>query len=144
MERIFVGLMKTLIKRKKDEHTFICQNCKGKLYPLEDSVENIYVCESCGKSFDYDNICENNTKSIHQLPIYILFNEQFMKKYTNFSSFDDFINECPIALDEFSNTFNEKIPMKYPKKWDKYVRETTLFSSWSEMFDKAIELHLHI
>jgi hypothetical protein len=141
---MFMGLMKILMTRKNDKQNFVCKNCRGKLYPLQDSVENIYVCESCGKSFDYDSICENRTKSVQQIPIYILFNDQFMKKYTNFSCFDEFINDCPIILDEFSNTFDEKIPMKYPKKWDKYVRDTTVFSSWSEMFDKAIELHLHI
>jgi len=140
---MFMGLLKILMKKKKEDQTYICQNCKGKLYPLEGSVENIYVCQSCGKSFDYDTICENS-ESDRKIPIYALFNEKFMEKYTNFTSFDEFINNCPIALDEFSNGFDEEIPMKYPKKWDKYVNDTTLFSSWSEMFDKAIELHLHI
>jgi DNA-directed RNA polymerase subunit M/transcription elongation factor TFIIS len=141
---MIMGLLKILMNRKKDDQIFVCQNCKGKLYPLEGSVENIYVCESCGNSFDYETICENTTKANQQVPIYILFNKQFMRKYTNFSSFDEFINNCPITLDEFSHGFDEKIPLKYPKKWDKYVKDTTVFSSWSEMFDKAIELHLHI
>jgi hypothetical protein len=128
-----VGLLKILMKEKDDEQNYVCQNCRGILYPLEGSVEHIFVCESCGKSYDYETICDTNN-SKKQIPIYALFNEQFMKKYTNFESFDDFIKECPISFDEFSDTFDESIPLKYPKKWNKYVHE----------HEKAIELHLHV
>lgn len=139
-----MGLLKILTKRNSEDESFVCQNCKGVLYPLEESVDNIYVCESCGNSYDYETIKDSCDSSFKRVPIYALFNEQFMRKYTNFSSFDDFIEECPVAIGEFSNKFDESIPLKYPKKWNKYVKETTQFSSWNEMFEKAIEIRLHI
>ena len=138
-----LGLLKILMKRKNDEQNYVCQNCRGHLYPLEGSVEHIYVCESCGKSFDYETICDTNS-TIKQIPIYSLFNENFMKRYTNFNDFKDFINNCPFSIDEFTETFDESIPLKYPKKWNKYIQEQTRFSTWNEMFEKAVELHLHV
>ena len=38
-----MGLMKILMKKKNEDQTYVCQNCKGKLYPLEESVEKIHL-----------------------------------------------------------------------------------------------------
>lgn len=139
-----MGLLKISLKQNtKDEKTFECQSCKGMLYPLDGSVEQIYVCESCGKSFDYNALIDKNNQN-KNMPIYELFNTEFMRKYTNFECFDEFLKECPIVFDNMTNSFDESIPLKYPRKWNKYVKKHTSFSSWNEMFEKAIEVRLHI
>ena len=136
-----------ILKNGKDiqEKKLICQSCRGLLYPLEESIENLYVCESCGKTFEHNELIDKNLhNNASKAPIYTLFNDRFMQKYTNFDSFIDFVEDCPLEIKNYQGTFGENIVLKNPRKWDRFVKTHTIFTSWNEMFDKAIEIHLHI
>ena len=141
-----MGLLE-IVKRKQQEskHHLCCPNCQGSMYPLKESLNRIYVCESCGTSVDEENSAKFDKSSDGgTLPIYNLFNNEFMKKYTDFHCFQDFIDHCRINLEEITLNFDESNPTKNPHLLDKYVQENTRFLSWNEMFEKAVELHLHV
>ena len=141
-----MGLVKLLKKGKGiQEKKLICQSCKGLLYPLEESIEKLYICESCGNSFDQNELIDKNLhKNSSKAPIYTLFNDRFMQKYTNFNSFIDFLEDCPIEIENNNGVFDENVVLKNPRKWDRFVKTHTIFTSWNEMFEKAIEIRLHI
>ncbi|OYT29861.1 hypothetical protein B6U98_00960 [Thermoplasmatales archaeon ex4572_165] len=141
-----MGLLEILTKRNDiQEKKLICQSCQGLLYPLEESIEKLYVCESCGKTFDHNELIDKNLHNNgSKAPIYMLFNDRFMQKYTNFDSFIDFLEDCPIEVENYLGAFDENIVLKNPRKWNRFVKTNTIFTSWNEMFEKAIEIRLHI
>ena len=141
-----MGLLEKAKEKKHGSPSYICcPNCQGSMYPLEESINQIYVCESCGKTIDEtDTKNQGLQEEERKLPIFQIFNDAFMQKYTNFDSFQDFMSHCPIDIDKMDASFDESIPLKYPRLWDKYVQEQTKFCSWNEMFEKAIEIHLHV
>lgn len=66
----------------------------------------------------------------------VLFDEEFIKKYTNFSSINEMIEESNLGIktqEDFDN--------KPEEEWNKFVIENTKFSSWEEMKSKAGNLY---
>lgn len=63
-----------------------------------------------------------------------LFISTFMRKYTNFSSFDEFLKNGNFTVN--SQEDFESIP---DAEMDDHVSKTTKFSSWQNMLNKAVE-----
>jgi len=61
-----------------------------------------------------------------------LFHEGFMRKYTNFTSIDEFFDKSPFEI-QTEEDF-DKIDIN---QFDEYIRNNTQFSSWEEMKGKA-------
>jgi hypothetical protein len=59
-----------------------------------------------------------------------VFSDEFMKKYTKFSSFDQMKRESPFSGQKTADLFNNK-------RWDKFVKKTTQFDTWKEMLIKS-------
>ena len=131
-----------------------CPDCLGEMYRLNETRVEIWICKECGSSIEPEDkkTCfdeeetgemEENVKSGQEC-LNKMFNKFFMKKYTCFESFVDFIvasgllpkNTEIITYDVF-----KKINMK---KLDDYVRKNTDFNSWNEMFDLATGKYLRI
>src|SRR4051812_34038089 len=66
-----------------------------------------------------------------------LFNPKFMTTFTNFSSIDEFLDESPFEIHS-----QEDLENIDENELDKYISETTRFSSWEEMKGKAGELYV--
>ncbi|WP_426711169.1 hypothetical protein [Cetobacterium sp. SF1] len=89
------------------------------------------------KAKGLDNIIKNlkklekNTKELngtYEIPVKILFNNKFMSKYTNFDSFEEFIEAIPDEA-KFEDIEDEIL--------HEHVCNFTIFSSWNEMLKKA-------
>jgi DNA-directed RNA polymerase subunit M/transcription elongation factor TFIIS len=133
-------------QRELEKNKLLCRYCGSTLYALDENESELYVCESCGKTFDREQLFtgRNAVQGKDKNKMFKLFNNRFMKKYTSFENFYDFINHCPLTDLMNGDLFNESIPFKYPRKWNKYVKKNTQFSCWDEMFEKAVECLLHI
>jgi len=70
----------------------------------------------------------------HSVNMNELFIPSFMSRYTNFSSFDEFIEASGFTVN--SQEDFESIP---DAEMDKYVQANTQFASWQEMLDKSVE-----
>lgn len=70
----------------------------------------------------------------HEVAFSDLFTKSFMNKYTNFSTFDDFLTAG--GFDVNSKEDFEAIP---DDDMDNHVSDTTKFSSWQEMLNEAAE-----
>lgn len=81
-------------------------------------------------------ILEKNRKNLngeHKIPAEILFDYKFMTKYTNFDSFEEFIDAIP-GGEEFENVSEEIL--------QEHISNGTTFSSWDEMLNKANSLYI--
>ncbi len=125
-----------------------CPECGKEMYRLPGSSEPIFVCPKCGNSIDavYDdqNFFETKDRQIDEKDHLMkrLFPDYFMKKYTKFQTFFEFISKSNLIncdLDDISQATFEKLPKG---KWDRFVRDNTSFSCWDEMFDCAVERYL--
>lgn len=70
----------------------------------------------------------------HQVSFDDLFTTPFMRKHTNFSTFDEFLNDGNFVVN--SEEDFENIP---DVDMDNHVRKSTKFSSWEEMLTTASE-----
>ncbi len=68
----------------------------------------------------------------NRVPVNELLTSAFMKRWTDFSAFDQMVEESPFAV-ETAEDF-ESIP---DDEWDEYVDQTTRFESWQEMINRA-------
>lgn len=68
----------------------------------------------------------------NEVPFPELFPPSFMRRYTDFSSIDEMLEESPFTV-ETQDDF-EKIPVD---EWDEFVDEHTRFPSWEKMMGKA-------
>jgi hypothetical protein len=66
-----------------------------------------------------------------------LFPSSFMRKYTQFSTINEMVNNSPFKVE--SEVDFKNIP---DNDWDVYVREKTSFQSWNEMKSKAAEEYM--
>ncbi|MBM7585834.1 hypothetical protein JOC86_002376 [Bacillus pakistanensis] len=66
-----------------------------------------------------------------------LFNESFMRKYTDFGNIDNFFEESPFTVET-----NEDLENIDDSKLDAYVSQTTRFSTWEAMLNEAGKIHL--
>ncbi|WDU84236.1 hypothetical protein [Caloramator sp. Dgby_cultured_2] len=98
-----------------------------KIKGLNEFRKNLKKIEDNLKEFE-----KTNTVSFNEL-----FNSQFMNKYTNFSSFEEFLSYGGFIVN--SQEDFEAIP---DDKMNELVQKTTIFSSWEEMLSKATETYL--
>lgn len=74
-------------------------------------------------------------KTINNL--YEIFNDVFMKAYTNCNSFDEFMFSSAVFINWESEV------LVYSKiQFNIFVSETTSFKTWDEMIQKGTELYL--
>jgi len=88
---------------KKEGKKLFCPTCEIEMYRLPGSLNSIYICNKCGCSIEPEGIHENlkNENSIEnqfsenisegEKCLKKLLTPKFMKKYTNYDNFDDFI-----------------------------------------------------
>lgn len=72
----------------------------------------------------------------HEVSFEELFTKSFMRKYTDFSTFDEFLEAGNFTVN--SQEDFENIP---DADLDAHVSKTTKFSSWEDMFDEAGEVY---
>lgn len=66
-----------------------------------------------------------------------LFPPSFMRRYTRASSIDEFVQKCGFKVETIEDF--KAIP---DEDFDTYVKESTVFSSWKEMEEKAYEEYI--
>ena len=148
----------TLMKMegKEQEKKWFCPKCKGEMYRLPGSSHSIYICQKCGCSIELEDteiVFKNeNLKEKHSVgsinagenQLKKLFTPQFMKKYTEYDNFTDFIISSElIPKNVLSITYElfKTIPIR---QLNAYIKSNTIFESWDEMFDKATGRYLRI
>ncbi|OLO40435.1 hypothetical protein BTR23_08090 [Alkalihalophilus pseudofirmus] len=70
-------------------------------------------------------------------PYHLLFNEQFMERYTSFYSWQQFIRNSYLDAENIQAMIESN-----KEEWEQFIVRTTRFSSWREMLDKAEEQYL--
>ena len=141
---------------KAEEKKFFCPTCEIEMYRLPGSLTSIFICNKCGCSIEPEEIFENfkNENLIeNQFSENIctgkkclkkLLTPRFMKKYTNYDNFDDFIidsNLLPKNISLFTYEIFKTIPIT---KLDNFVKANSVFNTWDEMFDSATGRYLRI
>lgn len=125
-----------------------CPKCGKQMYELKGALTPIYICSSCGESVDRKTLMQNKgeqpmIKGNGKKSLLLrLFPCQFMKKYTCFESFSDFIDQCNLFDESFDEISKEKITSLPKRKINRYVKKNTKFESWDQMFEKAVEWYL--
>lgn len=71
-----------------------------------------------------------------------LFSNQFMKKYTDFKDFTEFIKHCNFSTESIESISKENLSNIPERKINRYIRENTCFMTWNQMFEKAVECYL--
>lgn len=86
---------------------------------------------------------ENKTKKIKEcLSFNELFNGRFMKKYTKYDDFGDFVAGSKLILED-TTVITEEIFKAIPdKEFDEYISKTTDFKSWAHMREVAVKVYL--
>lgn len=63
------------------------------------------------------------------IPLSSLFTDDFIAKYTNFKSFNEFLNNG-----NYSMNSQEDLQKINPLEFDQYISDNTQFDSWTEMY----------
>lgn len=95
-----------------------------KIQGLDEFQKNLKRMEKAAK----------NLGNTHSVSFDELFKSSFMRKYTNFSNFDEFLEAGNFIVN--SQEDFEAIP---DSEMDSHVSKTTKFSSWEKMLSKAGE-----
>ncbi|WP_236804723.1 hypothetical protein [Bacillus cereus] len=70
------------------------------------------------------------------VPLSVLFNDSFMKKYTKFDNLDELFENSAFEVE------NDEDFAKIPDaEWDQYIKEVTNFENWQEMMSEAAEIY---
>ena len=84
------------------------------------------------------NELENKVNSLNgEVPFDILFNKNFMKRNTNFNSFDELLEAGNFIVNTQEDF--EAIP---DDVFDKHIMNCTKFNSWEEMMQEAGEAYV--
>ena len=141
---------------KTEEKKLFCPTCEIEMYRLPGSLTAIYLCNKCGCSIEPEEINVNLQNknsmeyefsediSIGEKCLNKLLTPKFMKKYTNYDNFDDFIiasKLLPKKISSFTFEIFKTIPIT---KLDNFVRANSIFNTWDEMFDNATGRYLRI
>jgi len=144
------------LEMEEQEKKWFCPGCKSNMYRLSGSSHLIYVCQKCGCSIEPEDIKVDSKKadlkenqnaedlSNGKKCLENLFTDSFMKKYTDYENFTDFIISSELVPKELSSITYElfkKIPLR---QLNEYINGNTIFESWDEMFSKATERYLRI
>lgn len=66
-----------------------------------------------------------------EISLLVLFNNKFMKEYSEFTSFDEMIEKSNLGID-CKDIDNVKKVFE-SSEWNEYVKQHTKFGSWNEM-----------
>ena len=144
------------IEKKEQEKKWFCPSCKGEMYRLPGSLNSIYICQKCGCSIEPGNIeigfknedSEENQNlegvNVGKKQLNRLFTPQFMKKYTKYDNFADFIISSKLIPKDRSFITYELFKTIPLRQLNEYIKGNTIFDSWDEMFDKATGRYLRI
>ena len=132
-----------------------CPDCSGEMYKLKDSFSTIYICKECGSSIEPEMIQKYHDEENQKMPaddkiecgsnkLSSLFNSNFMKKYTVYENFTEFIKASGLVPKNTTEVTYELFKMIPRKKLDKYIKINTDFKCWNEMFDLATGKYLRI
>lgn len=125
-----------------------CPKCGKQMYELNGALTPIFVCSCCGESIDQKTLIEkqqqgsSTRKNGKRSLLLNLFPCQFMKKYTCFDSFSEFIDQCDLFDESFDEISKEKITSLPKRKINRFVKKNTKFETWDKMFEKAVEWYL--
>ncbi|MGG3652603.1 hypothetical protein ABES36_14360 [Bacillus pseudomycoides] len=72
----------------------------------------------------------------NNVPFSVLFNNEFMTKYTNYSTFDELLNNSGFKVETEEDFKN--IP---DLEWDQYIKQVTVFENWDNMLSKAGKIY---
>ncbi len=87
---------------------------------LDEALENIEKIEK--------NVEE--TSGEHNISVAKLLIDDFMKKYTQFSSLDEMEKKCEGKIDP-------ELKFKNNEEWNNFINETSEFDDWQSMVNKA-------
>lgn len=90
---------------------------------------------------NFDDLFEyydKKVKEIGPVPFEVLFDESFMKEYTKFKTIDEFLKSSPFEIKSQKDFENVDV-----NKLDEYVKENSVFSTWGEMKEKAVNIYLN-
>jgi DNA-directed RNA polymerase subunit M/transcription elongation factor TFIIS len=137
-----------MLTEQQCESEIRCPECDRPMYALKGALNPIFVCSNCGASIDEKTLFEKRGKSANQPEeqkkslMENLFPQQFMRKYTCFETFSDFIYHCDLFNESLEEISKEKMAELPEKKINRYVKKHTSFSTWNQMFEKALEWYL--
>jgi hypothetical protein len=138
-----------MFSEQECESKIRCPECNEPMYALKGALCPIFICSHCGTSIDEHSIEKKQREeervkkqNVNQPLLRNLFPNQFMKKYTNFTSFSEFILNCKLFNDTIDNLSKDEIANVPERKINRYVRKNTSFSTWDQMFQKAVEWYL--
>lgn len=125
-----------------------CPDCGKKMYQLSDSSTSTYVCPECGRSVDAEYVrsdCNQSPDSSDgEVSIDKLFNNAFMKKYTNYDNLTDFIINSELVPNDTLVVTHEIFKNIPCEEFNEYIRSNTIFDSWNDMFDRATSRYLKV
>ncbi|MBO1052521.1 MULTISPECIES: hypothetical protein [Dolichospermum] len=78
-----------------------------------------------GKNFLNQAESLNNSQKV---PIFALFNSEFMQKHTNFLSFESMLETSNFKIDSAEDFMDIS-----EFEWEHFIKKSTSFSSWEEM-----------
>ncbi len=138
--------LETMDEVKKEKLN--CPDCGNKMYQLSDSSTSTYVCPECGRSVDAEYVrsdCNQSPDSSDgEISIDKLFNNAFMKKYTDYDNLTDFIINSELVPKDTLVVTHEIFGNISCEEFDEYIRSHTIFDSWNDMFDRASSRYLKV
>ena len=137
-----------MLREQEYETKIRCPDCSKPMYALKGAVSPIYICSYCGASIDQKTVRKQKEREnrdnngCKKSLLRNLFSKQFMNKYTEFNDFSEFIDHCNFFTNSIENISKETFCNIPERKINRYVREHTHFSTWDQMFEKAVEWYL--